>query len=160
MEKKENVPISDDIQTFIVKMEPVAKGRPRFVKKTGRVYTPKKTEEATKKLSEYIYLRKRGKIPKEIESPEYPKKKIVYGVAVYCKFLCHRPKRLGKGDRVLKTTKPDIDNYVKLVLDACNDAEVWEDDSMVVEVLGQKWYCSDHEEPQVQIQINRIKICV
>ena len=74
------------------------------------------------------------------------------------RFLCSRPKRLGKGDRILKTTKPDVDNYIKLILDACNEAEIWEDDSMVVEVLGQKWYCADYEKPQVQIQINRVLI--
>lgn len=32
------------IQTFIVKMNPVAKGRPRFTK-TGRAYTPKKQKK-------------------------------------------------------------------------------------------------------------------
>jgi hypothetical protein len=38
--------IPTKIQTFIVRMNPVAKGRPRFTK-TGRAYTPKKTKEAT-----------------------------------------------------------------------------------------------------------------
>ena len=141
----------NDIQTFKVKMIPVAKGRPRFVKKTGRTYTPQKTREATKELSEYLSLRKRGTIPK-VEG------KNRYAVAVYCRFYCPRPKSLGHGPAVLKQTKPDIDNYLKLVLDACNDAKMWHDDSMVVELLGQKWYCASNQEPQIQIQVS--KLCI
>lgn len=141
----------NDIQTFIVKTDPVPKGRPRFVKKSGRTYTPSATREATKILSEYIALKKRGTIQKYDGE-------LKYGVAVYCKFFCKRPQRLGKGAAKLKQTKPDIDNYMKLVLDACNDAGVWEDDSMVVELLGQKWYCASDQEPQVQIQVTRLCI--
>ncbi len=141
----------NEVQTFIVKTEPVPKGRPRFVKATGRTYTPAATKEATKILSEHIALRKRGVISKYDGSNKY-------GVAVYCRFYCHRPKCLGVGGAVLKHTKPDIDNYMKLVLDACNDAGVWEDDSMVVELLGQKWYCASDQEPQVQIQVTRLCI--
>lgn len=140
----------NDIQTFIVKTDPVAKGRPRFLK-GGGVYTPAATREATKILSEYIALKKRGMIPKYDG-------RIHYGVSVYCKFYCQRPKRLGTGGEKLKQTKPDIDNYMKLVLDACNDAGLWEDDSMVVELLGTKWYCASNQEPQVQIQVTRICI--
>ncbi|MBM74811.1 MAG: hypothetical protein CMK59_05385 [Proteobacteria bacterium] len=153
MKKLDSEQNNDNVQTFCINMEPVAKGRPRFIKSTGRTYTPAKTKEATKLISEHLVLRKLGKILKKDKTGE---KK--YGVAIYMRFLCSRPKRLGKGDRILKTTKPDVDNYIKLILDACNEAEIWEDDSMVVEVLGQKWYCADYEKPQVQIQINRVLI--
>lgn len=142
---------NDDIQTFIVKTNPVPKGRPRFVRKTGRTYTPETTREATKILSEYISLRKRGTIGKYNGD-------LKYGVAVFCKFYCKRPKYMKEGPAQLKHTKPDIDNYMKLVLDACNDAGVWEDDSMVVELHGQKWYCASDQEPQVQIQVSRLCI--
>jgi len=131
------------IQTFIVKMQPVAKGRPRFTKQ-GRTYTPKKTKEATDAIAKKIYETREEQIPSDVP------------VSVYCRFLCKRPLAMRKGDRVLKTTKPDVDNYLKLVMDACNQAGVWHDDSQVVEILAQKWYCADYEEPEVQIQISRL----
>jgi Holliday junction resolvase RusA-like endonuclease len=122
--------IPTKIQTFIVRMNPVAKGRPRFTK-TGRTYTPKKTKEATDVIAKKIKENRGEQIGK-------------------------RPVSLGKGDKVLKTTKPDVDNYLKLVMDACNQSGVWEDDSQVVEVLAQKWYCADYQEPEIQIQISRL----
>ena len=140
-EHKATVPTK--IQTFIVKMNPVAKGRPRFTK-SGRTYTPKRTKEATDVIAKKISENRGEQIEKGVP------------VSLYCKFMCKRPTSMGKGDRVLKTTKPDVDNYLKLVMDACNQAQVWVDDSQVVEVLAQKWYCADYQEPEVQIQISRL----
>lgn len=132
------------VQVFFVKMNPVAKGRPRFTRKLGRTYTPKKTKDATQQIADVLSAERQDTIEKHLP------------VAVYLRFMCKRPKALKKGDRILKTTKPDIDNYIKLVLDACNDAKVWHDDSQVVEILAQKWYCADYQEPEIQIQISRL----
>ena len=134
---------SDKNQVFIIKMNQVAKGRPRFTK-TGRAYTPAKTKAATQQMVDVLAKERKETIAKGT------------AVCVYMRFYCKRPKHMGKGDAILKMTKPDVDNYCKLVLDACNDADVWVDDSQVVEILGQKWYCADYQEPEVQIQVNEV----
>ena len=120
-------------------VEPVAKGRPRFY--NGRAVTPKKTKDATKVIADAI--RDTEFIPFEKGEP----------LRVSIRFMCKRPKRLGKGDAVPKTTKPDLDNYIKLYLDAANDAGVWHDDAQVVEILAQKVYAPDYREPNVTFEV-------
>lgn len=135
---------NNNVQVFYIDGEPTSKGRPRFTR-NGRPYTPSKTKEATDIIANHI---KENNVWKKIE--------VGNPVGVYIRFFCKRPQHLKKGDKVLKTTKPDLDNYVKLILDACNKSEIWHDDSQVVEILAQKWYCADYQEPQIQIQVNRL----
>jgi Holliday junction resolvase RusA-like endonuclease len=132
------------VQVFYLDIEPTAKGRPRFTK-GGRTYTPKKTKEASSLISNHIKMTNKWD---KLEKGE--------PVGVYIRFFCKRPKSLGKGDRLLKTTKPDLDNYIKLILDGMNESGIWHDDSQVVEILAQKWYCADYQEPQIQVQVNRL----
>ena len=49
---------------------------------------------------------------------------------------------------VLPTSRPDIDNFIKSVCDACNGV-VWTDDSRVWSLLAQKRY----GEPGVEIRV-------
>lgn len=120
-------------------VEPVAKGRPRFY--NGRATTPKKTKDATKLIADQ--LRATGIEP-------FAKGE---ALRVSIRLMCKRPKALGKGDAVPKTTKPDIDNYIKLYLDAANDAGIWHDDAQVVEILAQKVYAPDYREPNVTFEV-------
>ena len=39
-----------------------------------------------------------------------------------------------------KTTKPDVDNSVKLFLDCCTAVGFWEDDSLVASLVVEKFY--------------------
>ena len=76
--------------------------------------------------------------------------------------FCHkRPQRLNrKSDtlaRIPKTTKPDIDNLIKMVMDVLTKAEVWVDDNQVVSVTAEDWYCSKQEEPHTQWRIYTIQ---
>jgi Holliday junction resolvase RusA-like endonuclease len=127
------------IGTIVAQGEPVAMGRPRFTK-GGRVYTPKKTEEALQVLSSYAQeqIEERG---------------LDCNIAVTMKFFFKRPKRLKKGPRVLKGTKPDLDNLVKLVLDGLNRSGIWVDDNQVTFFWAHKFYCSSDEEPRTEIAL-------
>lgn len=130
--------------TITMFVEPTAKGRPRAGK--NRVFTPKKTREATSLMAQCLekFIRDESIVPFE------------RGVAlrVNLRFNAKRTKALGKGDAVPKTTKPDIDNYIKLVLDAANNAGLWHDDSQVVELLAQKVYAADYAEPSVVFEVH------
>ena len=50
---------------------------------------------------------------------------------------------------VLPTSRPDIDNFIKSVCDACNGV-VWTDDSRVWSLLAQKRYAA---EPYVEVRV-------
>tara|TARA_S200002703_G_scaffold43352_1_gene37755 strand:- start:418 stop:846 length:429 start_codon:yes stop_codon:yes gene_type:complete len=127
------------IGAFIVEGAPVAMGRPRFMK-TGRAYTPTKTREAVNNISSHAQniIRDRG-----IDTP----------IHLDVVFLHPRPKRLKKGPRVLKTTRPDLDNLIKTVKDGITEAGIWKDDSFVVKITALDFYSSSEESPKTMITI-------
>uniref|UniRef100_UPI00359CAC03 RusA family crossover junction endodeoxyribonuclease n=1 Tax=Thomasclavelia spiroformis TaxID=29348 RepID=UPI00359CAC03 len=109
--------------------EVIGKGRPRFTK-SGRTYTPKKTldyERTIKRayLNKYTYLSKKSlriKICAYLEvakSHSKVKKQKMLTNELQC------------------TKKPDIDNIVKVVLDALNKV-AYQDDTQVVELVAIK----------------------
>ena len=61
-------------------------------------------------------------------------------VLLECVFIHHRPKRLGKGPQVPKTTKPDLDNLIKMLLDGIVSANLIPDDNLVTTIQPLKGY--------------------
>lgn len=93
------------------------KGRVRFVRATGRTYTPDKTAEAMA-----LIRAEWG------DRPAAPK-----GTPVAVTIVTTRPLPASRPKRVAweaDTTKPDADNIAKLVLDALNGI-AYEDDAQV-----------------------------
>lgn len=119
---------------FIVDCKPQGKARPRFSRKSGVVYTPKKTAAYEKAISQ-AFREAGGKcIPEGCYVSvsvhaffEIPKS-YTKGKRLACKCNINRPDK-----------KPDIDNVIKSVLDALNGT-AYEDDKQVVEVIGRKYY--------------------
>tara|TARA_Y100000593_G_C4300416_1_gene333042 strand:+ start:295 stop:720 length:426 start_codon:yes stop_codon:yes gene_type:complete len=78
-----------------------------------------------------------------------PKEPFLGPLSLTCKFFCGRPKshyRTGKYSDQLKPTapiwvksRPDIDNYLKFILDSANGV-LFKDDSQVVKVKLMKAY--------------------
>tara|TARA_R100001244_G_scaffold130924_2_gene103516 strand:- start:9310 stop:9564 length:255 start_codon:yes stop_codon:yes gene_type:complete len=66
-----------------------------------------------------------------------------------------RPKRLmRKSDPdglIPNPRRPDLDNYVKGVLDGC--ACLWGDDAQVVELIASKRYSERDGEPRVEVMV-------
>ena len=128
---------------------PVSQGRPRFARKGAFVqtYDPEPSKKAKLKIRQQALQMANGEI-------------FEGAIMVELYFFRDIPKSFSKqkkiqaADGVLRPlTKPDTDNYIKLVLDAINGV-FYKDDSQVVEVIGRKFYA---EEPRTEIIITSLE---
>lgn len=131
--------------SFVVDGEPVPKLRHRTTK-GGHSYTPQKTatyEEIIKQEALLTYSCIMG-----------------FGVAIPCrveiKIYRAIPKSFSKkraesaeAGGIFPTSKPDVDNYAKLILDALNGI-IYKDDSQVVQLSVEKWYSYN---PRAEVNI-------
>ena len=115
---------------------PQGKGRPRFVRATGHVYTPTETRMYENDL------RKQG------FATMGQKKPIIGPVAVFVEALFPIPASwsMRQHDRalagaILPTGRPDVDNLLK-ILDALNGV-VWFDDKQIVTATIKKRYSNN-----------------
>lgn len=120
-----------------IKMDPVAKGRPRMTK-AGHTYTPAETRNAEKLLADYFNLKRDRSMP--WDAP----------LGVTLAFYFSRP--ASKKNTNNHTTRPDIDNLVKLVCDSANGI-LWDDDKQIVFLEASKHYCSVEGEPGISITV-------
>lgn len=127
--------MSDSI-SIIVPGVPVAKGRPRASQRNGRVfmYTPKKTqdyEDAVRKaglramdgaapLSGPMTLRIETRLEVPKSWPKWKRAKAYQG-------------------EVMPTKRPDVDNYIKGILDGLNGV-LFVDDSLITDLIVTKRY--------------------
>jgi len=102
---------------FVPMPKPVAKARPRFTR-TGIAYTPKETKDA----ENYIAVLAR----REMRAKKLGPTEGAVGMGIYV--VLQRPKGCKKK---YPTSRPDWDNYAKLVCDALNGI-AYKDDSQVV----------------------------
>ena len=107
------------------KLQP--KERPRFAIHHGKVmtYTPKKTHNFESLVKQQFYSQNCKKIDGCIE------------VMIQAYYGVKNKKLWGNP----KDTRPDIDNGIKLLLDALNGL-AWEDDGQVVKITAEKYYSS------------------
>lgn len=134
--------------------EPVAKARPR-AGKGGRIYTPTKTHQAEKALRQnwiVSNLEQFGSVP-TFEEPV--RIKIRFHFAPLKSFPKWEMRLIRHGTTIPKYTKPDIDNLIKLVLDALNGI-AFKDDSLVTAIYGEK--CFSDKGPGTEIEIYRVEL--
>lgn len=130
---------------FIVEGDPQGKARPRFSRKSGTVYTPAKTAKYEKEIRQ-SFLAAGGKL---IPDGSY----VAVTVDAYFKIPKSyiKRKRLACEQSIKRPDKkPDIDNILKVVLDALNKV-AYEDDKQVIEVICRKWYSRSSGFLKVQI---------
>ncbi|CAO3447897.1 hypothetical protein [Azospirillum argentinense] len=110
----------------------VGKGRPRFVRATGRTYTPAATEhyEGALRLAAQSAMSGRALIERPCSVEVHVDVIATEGWPAW--------KRAGAiSGGVAATGKPDIDNIAKIVMDAFNKV-VWLDDSLVTDLRVSK----------------------
>lgn len=99
------------------------KGRVRFVRQTGRTYTPDATAEAMERIrSAYVRAANGATAPKGTP--------VLVEIDTFRPLPKSRPKRVTHEPDVFK---PDADNIAKLVLDALNGT-AWADDTQVTDL--------------------------
>lgn len=132
-----------------IKGEPVAKGRPKFVSRGGyaRAYTPVKTIEYETKVAETF----RAKYPND---PPIPKDEpLEVRIMIYKpvpKSWSKKRKEAAENGLVYPTSKPDLDNYAKAILDGLNGI-AYEDDAQVTKMSVEKFYTNG--EPFAKVYI-------
>tara|TARA_R100000734_G_C3318020_1_gene111727 strand:+ start:2100 stop:2384 length:285 start_codon:yes stop_codon:yes gene_type:complete len=65
-------------------------------------------------------------------------------------FVVKRPKKMRKGDRIIHSKRPDLDNMVKAVLDALPIP----DDAVVCSITAKKFYAATGEDPQIEVLVS------
>lgn len=130
--------------TFEVPGEPRGKGRPRF-SRNGNTYTDSETRAYEKKIAAYYHqahgdfrLPDSALIALEVTAHYQIPKSATKAIRASMEAGTVRPSR-----------KPDIDNVLKIVLDALNGV-AYKDDSRVVFVAARKIYGN---EPKLVIRI-------
>lgn len=103
------------------------KGRVRFVRQTGRTYTPDATAEAMERIRMAYAERASGAMaPKGVP--------VLVEIDTWRPLPKSRPKKVRHEPDVFK---PDVDNICKLVLDALNGT-AWADDTQVTDIEAHK----------------------
>lgn len=123
---------------FTVDIDPVAKGRPRFVRR-GRfvhTFTPQKTRSFENELIE--------------KTKKYtPKSPLEGPLSLLLTFHMPIPKSLRGVQGDPHTKKPDLDNLIKACVDPLN-GRFWKDDAQIVNLLAFKLYS---DTPRIEYRI-------
>lgn len=125
------------IYEFEVPGKIIGKGRPRLNSYTGQVYTPTRTKDYENLIIQYFMLK-------------YPRFKPFEGrVSVEIIASFEIPKSTKKSDKELMLEnkinplkKPDIDNIVKIILDAMNEC-AFKDDTQITKLAVEKKYAQE-----------------
>jgi len=126
-------------------VEPHAKGRPKVSTFGGHahVYTPKKTRIAEADI--------KASIRSEIAMAER------YGagepLVLWVTFYLQKPKSASKKVKY-PVTRPDLDNYLKTLLDALNKF-AYPDDSQIVNIHAKKAFAKPGEPPRIEFVLER-----
>jgi len=131
--------------TCTIPLEPMGKQRPRLAKagKFARAYTPAKTAQWERDAA--IVLRAGWRRPPmdgpcRVQLVAYRKR------TIYMSAKCRQ-------HLTICTSKPDVDNVAKIVLDSLVKARVLADDNLVVELVALKRWAAPGEPGRVEVEV-------
>jgi Holliday junction resolvase RusA-like endonuclease len=137
--------------TLLIPGKPQGKDRPRFVRATGRTYTPKETLAAEERIRD-AWSRAGGPV---VSGP----------LGVHITASTPRPKghylkggelsAEGRRHPFPDNQKPDLDNVAKLCLDALNGA-AFKDDVAVVQMYAHRFWSPPGYEGHTAIDVKEI----
>lgn len=130
---------------FCVPGKPKGKARARMSSRTGRWYTPQATEDYEAEVQQYALIAK----PKR-EYIEHPCRLTIEIWQQPPKSWSKKRKKEVTDLKYPITSKPDLDNIVKIIMDALNGI-AWNDDKQVYAIDATRHY--HEEEDQVSIRI-------
>lgn len=136
----------DDEKVYVIEGECVPKARPKYNRWGG---TYGKAHKRQKKYENHI---KASLI--ELGAKK-SKKALEVTVHIYKGFLKSWTKkqlREAKNGELLPVKRPDVDNYVKSVLDGA-EGQLFEDDSQIVKLVVEKRY---EEVPRVELRVKEV----
>ena len=131
--------------TFTIDGEPVAKGRPRFIRATGRTYTPTKTRKFEKRVRDCAALA-------GATTMDGPLSVTIAFYFPWPKGMWRKTKK--RGEEWMDTGR-DVDNLAKAVLDACNGV-CWHDDRQVAELTLRKRRAAQGEPGRTVVRVEAL----
>lgn len=120
---------------------PTAKGRPRFSRRSGRAFTPPATEAAERTIrGELAHATTLGRTAPAHDWPATGALvlELRFTMAVPASWSKKKTAAALEG-RLPHTSRPDVDNLAKLVMDAANGV-LWADDAQLTTVVMMKRY--------------------
>lgn len=136
---------------FVVLGQPVGKGRPKFSNMGNfvRAYTPDKTTNYENLVKIAFQCNENCK-----HLGDAPLGVKIVAFFQTPKSLSKKKQAMAESGELRPCTKPDVDNIVKIVLDALNGI-AYDDDRQVVKLSFNKFYST---EPRVVIEIEQLDL--
>jgi Holliday junction resolvase RusA-like endonuclease len=134
---------------LVVPFEPVAKGRPRFVRATGHAYTPPKTAIGEWQIRQaWLLLGDMAELTSDTPEP------LLGPLRMTVQCFVTMPKSIPKYKQATARPigYPDLDQYIKTALDALQ-GYAYPNDSAVVDIVASKCYGAP---PRWEITIDRV----
>jgi len=150
-------------RNYTILLEPRGKGRPVFTRATGSARTPETTRawehEAAHQLREQ-HLRDGGGVtfvPLDETRPLWEAE-----IRAYHARPKTRPSYIERAlwglpeYRLPATSRHDLDNVVKITLDAMQIARVVQNDRCIVSIAASSWFAWGNEQPRVEVTMREV----